>query len=141
MSLHSLLTVLLLIPASPMACTRSSTRRVETPPIPAKPAGFAPGLLDDGHQGFLRRLARLQERREVAALPQLGDPELQAAQARVERTLPIAVAVGLPLGAALMTPSADQPVHVRLHQELHNGLGHAAQEVAISGFGQKLGQG
>ena len=35
MSLHSLLTVLLLIPASPIACTRSSTRRVETPPIQA----------------------------------------------------------------------------------------------------------
>src|SRR3954467_3041741 len=33
--LHSLLTVLLLIPASPIACTRSSTRRVETPPTQA----------------------------------------------------------------------------------------------------------
>jgi hypothetical protein len=31
MSLHSLLTVLLLIPDNPIACTRSSTRRVETP--------------------------------------------------------------------------------------------------------------
>jgi hypothetical protein len=40
-----------------------------------------PGLLDHGHQGLLRRLARLKERREVAALPQLGDPQLQAAQA------------------------------------------------------------
>ena len=35
MSLHSLETVLLLIPASPMACTRSPTRRVETPLIHA----------------------------------------------------------------------------------------------------------
>jgi hypothetical protein len=35
MSLHSLLTVLLPIPESPMACTRSSTRRVETPLIQA----------------------------------------------------------------------------------------------------------
>jgi hypothetical protein len=35
MSLHSLLTVLLLIPASPIACTRSSTRRVDTPLIQA----------------------------------------------------------------------------------------------------------
>ena len=31
----SLLTVLLLIPESPIACTRSSTRRVDTPPIQA----------------------------------------------------------------------------------------------------------
>ena len=35
MSLHSLLTVLLPIPLSPIACTSSSTRRVETPPIHA----------------------------------------------------------------------------------------------------------
>jgi hypothetical protein len=32
MSLQSLLTLLLLMPDSPIACTRSSTRRVETPP-------------------------------------------------------------------------------------------------------------
>jgi hypothetical protein len=30
-----LLTVLLLMPSRPIACTRSSTRRVETPPIQA----------------------------------------------------------------------------------------------------------
>ncbi len=52
MSLHSLLTVLLLMPARPsdkrhsrfrgIACTGSSTRRVETPPIPAKSEGFGP---------------------------------------------------------------------------------------------------
>ena len=35
MSLHSLLTVLLEMPASPMAWTSSSTRRVETPAIQA----------------------------------------------------------------------------------------------------------
>jgi hypothetical protein len=35
MSLHSLETVLLEMPESPMACTSSSTRRVETPPIHA----------------------------------------------------------------------------------------------------------
>ena len=35
MSLHSLETCDLLIPLSPIACTRSSTRRVETPPIHA----------------------------------------------------------------------------------------------------------
>jgi hypothetical protein len=35
MSLHSFETWLFEIPVSPMACTRSSTRRVETPPIQA----------------------------------------------------------------------------------------------------------
>jgi hypothetical protein len=35
MSLHSLETCDLLMPDSPIACTRSSTRRVDTPPIQA----------------------------------------------------------------------------------------------------------
>ena len=35
MSLHSFDTVLLEMPLSPIACTSSSTRRVETPPIQA----------------------------------------------------------------------------------------------------------
>jgi hypothetical protein len=90
MSLHSLLTVLLLIPASPTACTRSSTRRVETPPA-------NPGLLDHRHQNLLRRLAGLQEGREVAALPQLGDPQLQAAQPRVQCPVAIPIAICRPV--------------------------------------------
>ena len=106
------------------------------------PGGHAadPGLLDDGHQGLLRGLAGLQERREVAALPQLGDPQLQGPQARVQRPVTVAVAIRRPLGRALVPPGADQPLHVRLHQQLHHGLRHAAQEVAISGFRQQLGQ-
>ena len=99
-----------------------------------------PGLLDDGHQGLLGRLAWLQERREVAALPQLGDAQLQAAQARVQRPVAVAVAVSRALAGALVPPGADQAVHIRLHQQLHYGLCNAAQEVAISGFGQQLGQ-
>jgi len=35
---------------------------------------------------------------------------------------------------------ADQAVHIRLHQQLHHGLRDTAQEIAISGFGQQLGQ-
>jgi hypothetical protein len=104
------------------------------------PGGHAanPGLLNDGHQGLLRRLARLQERREVAALPQLGDPQLQAPQPRVQRPVAVAVAVGRTLGRALVPPGADQPLHIRLHQQLHHRLRNTAQEVAISGFRQQL---
>jgi hypothetical protein len=36
-------------------------------------------------------------------------------------------------------PGADRALHVRLHQQLHHGLGDAAQEIAVSGFGQQLG--
>ncbi len=97
--------------------------------------------LDDRRHGLLRRLARLQERRKVAAQP------------RVQRPVPVAVAIGGPLGRALAPSSAqlsqresvadaarDQAVHVRFHRQLHHGLSHAAQEVVTSGFGQKLGQ-
>jgi hypothetical protein len=99
-----------------------------------------PGLLDHRHQRFLRGLPGLEEGREVAALPQLGDTKLQAAKARVERPVPIPVAVRRPVAGPLVTSGADQPVHVGLHQQLHHGLGHAAQEVAIASFGQQFGQ-
>jgi hypothetical protein len=36
--------------------------------------------------------------------------------------------------------SADQPLHVRFHQQLHHGLRHRSQEITISGFGQEFGQ-
>src|SRR6202020_1636397 len=42
---------------------------------PARRHPANPGLLDDGDQRLFRRLARLQEWREVAASPQLRDLE------------------------------------------------------------------
>jgi hypothetical protein len=65
---------------------------------------------------------------------------LQAAQPRIERPVPVAITVGRPIAGALVTSGPDQAFHVGLHQQLHNGLRHTAQEIAISGFGQKLGQ-
>jgi hypothetical protein len=100
-----------------------------------------PGFLDHRHQRLLRGLPRLQEGREVAALAQPGDPQLQAAQAGVQRPVAVAIAVGRPIAAAFVPPGADQALHVGFHQHLHHRLRHAAQEVAISGFGQQLGQG
>jgi len=99
------------------------------------------GLLDHGGKGLLRRCARLRKGREAAALPQLGDAQMQAARARVERPAAAAVAAGGPLRRALLPPGAGQAVHVGLHQQLHHGLRHRAQEVAASGFGHQLGQG
>lgn len=57
-----------------------------------------PGLLDDGNKGLLGRLARLQERREIGAGPQLGDAQLQGAKPGVQRALAIAIAPGDALG-------------------------------------------
>jgi hypothetical protein len=39
-----------------------------------------------------------------------------------------------------VAPDADQALHVRLHQELQHRFGHGAQEVAVSGLLQQLGQ-
>ena len=38
-----------------------------------------------------------------------------------------------------MTPSADHSLHVGLHEKLHHALGNRPQEIAVSGFRQKLG--
>jgi len=48
-----------------------------------KAHGGAPMSLDHGHERLLRSLAKLEEAREVAALAQLGDGELELAGARV----------------------------------------------------------
>jgi hypothetical protein len=50
-------------------------------------------------------------------------------------------AVGRTFAGSLVPPGADQALHIGLHQQLHDRLGHAAQEVSITGFGQQLGQG
>lgn len=57
------------------------------------------GFLDHGGERLLGHPARLEEAREVAALPELGDPQLDRAGARLP--VAVAVAVGDPLGAAL----------------------------------------
>ena len=39
-----------------------------------------------------------------------------------------------------MPAGADQAVNIALHDQLKDGLGNAAQEVALIVLGQKLGQ-
>jgi hypothetical protein len=67
-----------------------------------------PGLLDHPDQRLLRDLPRLQERRELAALPQLRDPQLQRAQPGVERAVAMAIApccaIDTVNSLAIMTP-------------------------------------
>src|SRR5207302_278834 len=52
-----------------------------------------PGLLDHHDQRFLGGLARLQERREVRALPQLGNAQAQRPEPRIGAAIAVAVAV------------------------------------------------
>jgi hypothetical protein len=106
------------------------------------PGGDAadPRLLDDGDERLLAHLPGLEEGREVAALAELGDAQLQGPEPGVERALAVAVAPVQPLRGALVPARADQSLHVRLHEELQHGLGDGAQEVGIPGLLQQLGE-
>ncbi len=90
-----------------------------------------PGFLDDGGECLLRRLARLQEGREVGALAQLGDLQVQRAEPGIQLTRARAVAVGGARVAALMPGGADQRLDLEVHQPVQRVLGDGAQEIAI----------
>jgi hypothetical protein len=64
-------------------------------------------FLHDRDQGLLGTSARLEEAREVAALPELGDRQLDAADPGIPLARPVAVAVGGALQAAL--PELGRP--------------------------------
>jgi tryptophanyl-tRNA synthetase len=89
---------------------------------------------------LLAHLARLQERREVGPPPQLRYPQGQSAEPGVERAVTVAVAVDQPVRRALVPAGADQASHIVLHQDLQHRLGDGAQEVAVTGLLQQLGQ-
>jgi hypothetical protein len=97
-----------------------------------------PSLLDDGDEGLLGHPPRLEERREVGALPELGDTELRRTEAGVERPLPVAVAPVQALRGALVAPRADQALGVSLHEHLQHGLRHRPQEVALTALLEQL---
>ena len=101
---------------------------------PARRHPRDPRLLDHRDQRLLRRLPGFQEGREVAPGPQLRDAQVQLPEPGVERPVAVAVAPGRPLAAALMAPGADQPFHVRLHEDLEHRLGKAAKEIAVIGL-------
>jgi hypothetical protein len=46
----------------------------------------------------------------------------------------------MPLGRTFVPPGADQPLYIRLHQQLHHSLRHAPKEIIIAGFRQQVGQ-
>src|SRR5262249_58455815 len=86
----------------------------------APPAGrhaADPGLLDHRDQRLLGALAGFQKWREIAALAQLWDAQLQGAQPGVEAAVAVALAPGRALAAALLAAGADQPLDVPLPQQ------------------------
>jgi hypothetical protein len=99
-----------------------------------------PGFLDDRDQRLLRALAGLQKRREVSALPQFGEAQLQSAEAGIEGAVAVAVAPSRALAAALVAPGPDQPLDIALHQQLQHRLGHGSQKISLAGLLQQRSQ-
>ena len=77
--------------------------------------------------------------REVGAVPQLGDREIQGACAGVELAMPVAVALIGPLGAALAVSGAAQRVGLRAQQGVDERREQFAQHVGVGG-GESIGQ-
>ncbi|MNS49459.1 hypothetical protein D3C72_820670 [compost metagenome] len=106
-------------------------------------------LLDDGQQRSLGTLARLQEAGEVAALAQLRNEQLDAAEPGVEAALPVAVAARLALRILFVEAGAGQSGHLYFH-DLGKGAGErvcqkieavAAQDLAQSLVVRHAGRG
>jgi hypothetical protein len=103
-------TSLRLQPSSPRARTRSSTFRVLTP---------AQGrLLHHAHQRPLRPPAGLQQAREVAPLPQLGNPQGDLPHPGLPDPLPVPIPVRLALRSPLVPARPHLLRHLQLHQRL-----------------------
>src|SRR3954447_26276448 len=88
-------------------------------------------LLHHADERLLAALARLQQAREVAALADLRDLQLDLTRARVPPPRPIAVAMRRTILRALTTLRADQLGHLRLHQLLRHQPHRLADHVTV----------
>jgi hypothetical protein len=95
------------------------------------------GLLDHCHQRLLAAAAGLQEAREVAALPQPWDGQLDRPHPGVPGPLPVAVAARHPVAAALAVAGASLLGDLGLHQLLRQPNHGLAQHVGVL-IGQHL---
>jgi len=96
------------------------------------------GLLDHRDQRLLRRAPRLQEGREVGALAQLGDAQIDGAGPRLPGPLAVAVALGQPLVTAFAVAGTGQRLDLQLHQALGGKADHLAQEVGVGALPNQL---
>ena len=97
------------------------------------PAGTHPGevaVRDDGDHRRLSPFAALEEPfREVRARSQLRDLNIDGTDAGVEVAVPVAVALGSPVGAGLAPFRADDSIRVGGKQSVDDGLQHAAHQI------------
>ncbi len=89
------------------------------------------GLPNHRHQRLLRALARLQQRREVAAPPQLRDLQLDLTGPGVPPPGPIPIAMRRPVIGPLAELGADQLADLSLHHLSRDRLHRLADHVRI----------
>jgi hypothetical protein len=99
------------------------------------------GLLDHRREGLLSHPARLQEAWEVAALPELGDAQLDRPGARLPNAIAVAVALRQPLRRALAIAGAGQALYLEFHQAFGGEADHLAQEIGVGALLQQLAKG
>ncbi len=92
------------------------------------------GFLDHRGERLLGHAARLQEAREVAALPELRDAQLDGAGPRLPVAVAIAVALGRPQRVLLAIAGAGRRSHLQLHQPLGGKADHLAQQIGVGGL-------
>jgi hypothetical protein len=96
---------------------------------PRRDAGQV-GVGDHRHERLLRAPARLEQPvREVRALPQLRQRELDRPHPRVPVALPVAVAAVDPLRGALPVAGTAERLRLRAHQRLGEILDHRPQQI------------
>ena len=72
-----------------------------------------------------------EEVREVAALAQLGDAQLDGAGAGVPAAAVVAIAKGEPIRGALTMGSAGVGPDLQLHQALGSEADHLAEQIGV----------
>ena len=95
------------------------------------------GFLDDREQGLLGPPARLEQTREVAAVADLGDGQLDGADAGVPAALTVAVAMGqAAVGGALAMGGPGELAHLGFHDRLGHHLDRLAEQIGIAFLGE-----
>jgi len=89
---------------------------------------------DEAKQAAGMLAARLEEAREVGALAQLRDAQLDRAGAGLPGALPVAVALRQTLGALLAIGGSGQAGDLHLHQALGRKADHLPQQVGVGGL-------
>jgi hypothetical protein len=91
-------------------------------------------------RGTSSNSSSIEEWREVRPLAQLGDAQLERAEARVEAALAIPVAVIEAVAGAFVPAGADQALDIGFHQNLQHRLRYGSQEIAVAALLQQLNQ-